>query len=87
MPGKRALDHPGEAGRERRAAFADEDEGRRRAFSLQRRLSRCSRRSARSSPPLDRVPVRRAVLNPADIVHGPVDWSERPGGSSRQIGR
>src|SRR5712692_6696017 len=35
-PDGRALDHPGKArGRERRAALADEDEGRRHALALQ----------------------------------------------------
>jgi hypothetical protein len=54
--GRGALDHPGEAGRsERRAALADEDEGRGRALALEP-----AQRSQLVA--LDRVSARRVVL-------------------------
>jgi hypothetical protein len=59
-----ALDHASEACRgERRAALAQEDEG-------GSRLSRWSRRSARSSSPWGRVRARGAIPDPADVEHG-----------------
>jgi hypothetical protein len=63
----RSLDHPGEAGRgERRAALADEDEGRRRGLAMQ---------PAQSAElvALDRVGAWGAVLDPSDVEHGAVE--------------
>jgi hypothetical protein len=61
---RRALDHPGKAGRgERRSAFADEDEGRRRALSLEP-----AKRSQLVA--LDWVRARRAVLSNQSAIPG-----------------